>query len=348
MPKYYDSAATTPVDERVLSVMLPYFSEIFGNASSNHIYGRKAKQAIEEARKQVADIINAEPKEIYFTSGATEAINWALKGYLEANHEKGNHIVTVKTEHKAVLNTCEYLETKGYEVTYLDVDHTGLISLTDLENSIKQTTALIAVMYVNNEIGIIQDIPKIGDIARKKEVAFFCDATQAIGKIPVDVMADKIDMLCLSAHKLNGPKGVGALFIKRGIAINPILHGGGQENGLRAGTYNTPLIVGLGETAKIAKEEFNERVEKLYQKQIEIEEYVVSNNIGKINFKDQKRAPHIVSVALINEDAEDFLIKMNQKFVASTGSACNSRISDKSHVQAAIGLNSNNMRLSYG
>jgi cysteine desulfurase len=338
MPKYYDSAATTPVDERVLSVMLPYFSEIFGNASSNHIYGRKAKQAIEEARKQVADIINAEPKEIYFTSGATEAINWALKGYLEANHEKGNHIVTVKTEHKAVLNTCEYLETKGYEVTYLDVDHTGLISLTDLENSIKQTTALIAVMYVNNEIGIIQDIPKIGDIARKKEVAFFCDATQAIGKIPVDVMADKIDMLCLSAHKLNGPKGVGALFIKRGIAINPILHG----------AYNTPLIVGLGETAKIAKEEFNERVEKLYQKQIEIEEYVVSNNIGKINFKDQKRAPHIVSVALINEDAEDFLIKMNQKFVASTGSACNSRISDKSHVQAAIGLNSNNMRLSYG
>jgi cysteine desulfurase len=240
------------------------------------------------------------------------------------------------------------LETKGYEVTYLDVDHTGLISLTDLENSIKQTTALIAVMYVNNEIGIIQDIPKIGDIARKKEVAFFCDATQAIGKIPVDVMADKIDMLCLSAHKLNGPKGVGALFIKRGIAINPILHGGGQENGLRAGTYNTPLIVGLGETAKIAKEEFNERVEKLYQKQIEIEEYVVSHNIGKINFKDQKRAPHIVSVALINEDAEDFLIKMNQKFVASTGSACNSRISDKSHVQAAIGLNSNNMRLSYG
>jgi len=336
MPKYYDSAATTPVDERVLNVMLPYFSEIFGNASSNHIYGRKAKQAIEEARKQVADIINAEPKEIYFTSGATEAINWALKGYLEANPEKGNHIITVKTEHKAVLKTCEYLETKGYEVTYLDVDHTGLISLTDLENSIKQTTALIAVMYVNNEIGIIQEIPKIGDIARKKEVAFFCDATQAIGKIPVDVMADKIDMLCLSAHKLNGPKGVGALFIKRGIAINPILHGGGQENGLRAGTYNTPLIVGLGETARIAKEEFNERVEKLMLKRSQIENFFVRNNYGTIKFLNVKKAPHIISVSLNAYDAEDFLIAKNKEFSASTGSACNSNVVLRSHVLKAI------------
>jgi cysteine desulfurase len=339
LPKYYDAAATTPVDPRVVDIMLPYFTEIFGNASSNHIFGKQAKRAIEVARKHVAEIINTDHKEIYFTSGATEAINWALKGYLEANSEKGNHIITVKTEHKAVLNTCEYLESKGYEVTYLDVDPNGLISPQDLESKIQSNTALIAVMYVNNEIGIIQDIPLIGEIARKYGVVFFCDATQAIGKTPVDVVADKIDMLCLSAHKFNGPKGIGALYIRNGINLTPLIHGGGQENGLRAGTYNTPLIVGLGEASRIAKEEFNARVEELFQKQTEIEEYFVSNNIGMINFKDQKRAPHIVSVTLKNQDAEDFLIEMNQEFVASTGSACNSNIIMHSHVLKAMKIN---------
>jgi cysteine desulfurase len=339
MPKYLDAAATTPVDSRVLEKMLPYFSEIFGNASSNHVYGKQAKRVIEEARRYVAEIINADSKEIYFTSGATEAINWALKGYLEANPEKGSHIITLKTEHKAVLNTCEYLETKGYEVTYLDVDENGLVNLTDLEHSIQPNTAMIAVMYVNNEIGIIQDIPNIGKIARENAVVFFCDATQAIGKIPVDVVADKIDMLCLSAHKFNGPKGIGALYVRNGIKLTPLFHGGGQENGLRAGTYNTPLVVGLGEAARIAMEEFKERVEEFIKKRSEIEEYFVSNNIGTINFNKQDRAPHIVSVTLNNLDAEEFLIAKSQEFVASTGSACNSGIVEQSHVITALSEN---------
>jgi cysteine desulfurase len=335
-PKYLDTAATTPVDQRVLNALLPYFSEIFGNASSNHIYGKKAKSAIEKARRYVADLINADAKEIIFTSGATEAINFALKGFLEANSDLGNHIITVKTEHKAVLNTCEYLESKGYEVTYLDVDQNGLISLQDLENCIQSKTALIAVMYVNNEIGIIQDIPRIGEIAKKNEVAFFCDATQAIGKIPVDVVAENIDMLCLSGHKFNGPKGIGALYVRNGIKITPLIHGGGQENGLRAGTYNTPLIIGLGEAARIALEEFKERVDTMIKKRAEIEDYFVSNNIGTINFINQNRAPHIICVCLNNQDAEDYLIEKNQEFVASTGSACNSSIVEFSHVVKAI------------
>ena len=344
--KYWDAAATTPVDERVLDAMLPYFSEIFGNASSNHIYGKRAKNAIEIARSYVADLINSDNKEIYFTSGATEAINWGLKGYLEANPEKGNHIITVKTEHKAVLSTCEYLESKGYEVTYLEVDKNGLINLEELESNIKTNTSLISVMYVNNEIGIIQDIPVIGKIARKNKVVFFCDATQAIGKIPVDVEADNIDMLAMSAHKFNGPKGVGSLFIRNGIKISPLLHGGGQENGLRAGTYNTPLIVGLGEASRIANEELNERVEQLKTKRSEIELYFVSNNYGIINFKNQRTAPHIISVSLNDQDAEDFLIEKNQEFVASTGSACGSAIIEISHVIKSLGTENNFIRIS--
>jgi len=346
LPKYYDAAATTPVDPRVVEAMLPYFTAIFGNASSNHIYGKQAKRAIEIARKQVADIINTDPKEIFFTSGATEAINWALKGYLEANPEKGNHIITVKTEHKAVLNTCEYLETKGYEVTYLDVDENGLINLTELESNIQPNTALIAVMYVNNEIGIIQDIPAIGAIAQKKGVIFFCDATQAIGKVPVDVMEDKIDILCLSGHKFNGPKGVGALYCKKGIKLTPLIHGGGQENGLRAGTYNTPLIVGLGEACRIAQVEFHERNKELMRKRSEMEEFILSNNFGVINFQDQPRAPHIVSVTLHNDDAEDFLLEKSIEFVASTGSACNSSIIQISHVLKSLGSKDNIIRIS--
>jgi cysteine desulfurase len=346
-PKYYDYAATTPVDQRVLEVMMPYFSEIFGNASSNHSYGKKAKLAIEKARQQVADLINVDKEEIFFTSGATEAINWAIKGYLEENQNKGNHIITVKTEHKAVLNTCEYLESKGYEVTYLDVDRNGLINLDNLTDAIKPSTILISVMYVNNEIGIIQDIKSIGGIARKNDVVFFCDATQAVGKIPVDVLEDNIDMLCLSAHKFNGPKGIGSLFIRKGIQIAPIIHGGGQEKGLRGGTYNTPLIVGLGEAANIAKNELFDKQKSLNEKANEIENYFMSNNLGVVNFKNQNKAPHIISISL-NNKAEDFLIEKNKEFVASTGSACNSGIIQESHVYKALNLpnNDNIMRIS--
>ncbi len=336
---YYDSAATTPVDKRVLDVMMPYFSEIFGNASSNHSYGKKAKLAIEHARVQVADLINADREEIYFTSGATEAINLAIKGYIEENIEKGNHIITVKTEHKAVLNTCEYLESKGYEVTYLDVDSNGLINLDELISSIKPNTILISVMYVNNEIGIIQDIKSICDIARKHGVVFFCDATQAVGKIPVDVLEDNIDMLCLSGHKFSGPKGIGALYIKKGIQITPLIHGGGQEKGLRGGTYNTPLIVGLGEAANLARQEYSRRIEKISDKRADIESYFIENKLGLINFKDQLTVPNIISVSLLNGKlAEDFLMEKHKEFIASTGSACNSGIVQESHVYKALGI----------
>lgn len=287
--KYWDAASTTPVDVRVMQAMLPYFSEIFGNASSNHAYGKAARQAIENAREKVAALINADPNEIYFTSGATESINWAIKGYLEANPEKGNHIITVKTEHKAVLNTCDYLESKGFEVTYLAVDQNGLIDLNELRSSIRSTTSMICVMYVNNEIGIIQDIKGIGEICRHSNVAFFCDATQAVGKLPVDVVSDEIDMLCLSGHKFNGPKGIGVLYVKKGIALTPLIHGGSQEKGMRGGTYNTPLIVGIGEAARIVKIELAERINSLLDQRTKIESFFENNNIATINFKNQKK-----------------------------------------------------------
>ena len=345
LPKYLDAAATTPVDKRVLDAMYPYFSEIFGNASSNHIYGVQAKKAIETARSHVAKLINVDTKEIIFTSGATESINLAIKGYTESNSHKGNHIITLKTEHKAVLSTCEYLETKGFEVTYLDVDSNGLISLEDLKSAIKETTILIAIMYVNNEIGIIQPIASIGKIAQENNIGFFCDATQAVGKVKVDVLVDNIDMLCFSGHKLNGPKGIGILYKKKDIELTPLLHGGGQENGLRSGTYNTPLIVGLGKACEIISEELDEITASLLEKRKKIEKYYLENNIGKVNFINVKRAPHIVCITLNEFNAEDFLILNSKEFSASTGSACNSNIISVSHVLLALKQKKNNINI---
>ena len=348
MPKYFDNASTTPVDIRVLDAMYPYFSEVFGNASSNHIYGIQAKKAIEIARSQVAKLITADSKEIIFTSGATESINLAIKGYVEFNSDKGNHIITVKTEHKAVLSTCEYLETKGFEVTYLDVDTNGLISLEDLKLAIKETTLLIAIMYVNNEIGVIQPIDAIGKIAQEFNICFFCDATQAVGKVKVDVINDKIDMLCFSGHKLNGPKGVGILYKKSNLEITPILHGGSQENGLRAGTYNTPLIVGLGKACEIITKELDSHISSLLEKRNEVEKYYEENSIGNINFKEVERAPHILSITLNDMKAEDYLILKSKDFSASTGSACNSNIVVDSHVLIALNKkNKNIIRISF-
>jgi cysteine desulfurase len=345
-PKYWDYAATTPVDQRVLDAMLPYFAEIFGNASSNHIFGRKAKAAVEQARNSVADLINAEDKEVFFTSGATESINWAIKGFVEANAEKGNHIITVKTEHKALLNTCEYLETKGYQVTYLNVAENGLIDLNDLQNSINTNTCLVCVMYVNNEIGVIQEIEQIGKICRESEITFFCDATQAAGKVPIDVDSENIDMLCISGHKFNGPKGIGALYIKNGIKVSPLIHGGGQENGLRGGTYNTPLIVGIGEAARIAKAEFDLNREKLLEKRREVEAYLLENNIATINFQNQKTAPHIISASLIIKDSEDFILEHAHEFSISTGSSCSSGINTESHVLKLLNKDKQTIRIS--
>jgi cysteine desulfurase len=345
-PKYWDNAATTPVDKRVLDAMIPYFVDLFGNASSNHIYGRNAKSAIDQARNSVADLINADAKEIFFTSGATESINWAIKGFVEANPEKGNHIITVKTEHKAVLSTCEYLESKGFEVTYLNVDEKGLIDLSELRNSISTNTCLVCIMYVNNEIGVIQEIEQIGEICREEEITFFCDATQAAGKVMIDVQSDKIDMLCLSGHKFNGPKGIGTLYIRKGLRLASLIHGGGQENGLRGGTYNTPLIVGIGEAARIAKAEFNLNREQLIEKRREVENYFLKNNIATINFQNQKTAPHIISASLINKDAEDFILEHAHEFSISTGSACTSGINTGSHVLKLLNMDKNTIRIS--
>lgn len=346
--KYFDSAATTKVDDRVLSEMLPYFTEFYGNASSNHSFGKKAKDAIDKARIQVSNIINCDSKDINFTSGATESINLGIKGFVEANFEKGRHIITVKTEHKAVLSTCEYLESKGYEVTYLDVDKNGLISLEELTNSITNKTLLICVMYVNNEIGVIQPIQEIGKIARENNIAFLCDATQAVGKIVVDVEEDNIDMLCFSAHKLKGPKGIGVLYKNSGIKLTPLLHGGGQERGLRGGTYNTPLIVGLGKACELALSEFKNNTTFLLKKRKELKEYYETNNIGVVNFKKVMTAPHILSITLKNREAEEYLMLNSKEFVASTGSACNAAIIEVSHVLKALKIVENKIiRISF-
>ena len=334
-PIYLDSASTSKVDSRVLGEMLPYFTEYFGNASSNHSYGAKAKDAIDKARIQVSNIINCDSKDITFTSGATESINLGIKGYVEANPEKGNHIITVKTEHKAVLATCEYLETKGYEVTYLDVDENGLLNLEELANSITENTLLICVMYVNNEIGVIQPIKEIGRIARDKNIAFLCDATQAVGKVNVDVEEDCIDMLCFSGHKLNGPKGIGVLYKRSNIEITPLLHGGGQEKGLRGGTYNTPAIIGLGKACELAKKEMIE-VNFKYNK---LNNYLIESisEITTFNLVSNKElgVPNIINL-IIPKLESDIFIGSFKNIAISNGSACNSELLEESHVLRAI------------
>ena len=335
---YLDTASTTKIDQRVLDEMLPYFTEFYGNASSSHKFGEIAKKAIEKSRTQVANIINCNKDEIIFTSGSTESINFAIKGYVESNPDKGNHIITVKTEHKAVLSTCEYLETKGYEVTYLDVNENGLISLDQLRESIKETTLIVVIMYVNNETGVIQPIKDIGKLCNTKNIAFFCDATQAVGKIDVNIEEDQIDILCFSGHKLNGPKGIGVLYKKKRIELTPLIHGGGQENGLRGGTYNTPLIVGLGKACEIISQEFKEKNQKLINRRKEVEMFYEDNNIGKVNFKNVETALHIISITLNNFEAEEYLMLKSKEFVASTGSACNSEIIEISHVLKATGI----------
>jgi cysteine desulfurase len=340
LPTYLDSASTTKVDSRVLNEMLPYFSEYFGNASSNHQFGKKSKEAVDTSRKQVANIINCDEKELIFTSGATESINLAIKGYLEANPDKGNHIITVKTEHKAVLTTCEYLETKGYEVTYLDVDENGLISIDQLRRSIQENTSLVVIMYVNNETGVIQPINKIGKVTRENNITFFCDATQAIGKVKVNIDEDLVDMLCFSGHKLNGPKGIGVLYRRKDIELTPLIHGGGQEKGLRGGTYNTPLIVGLGKACEITAFEFEKRIQNLIKKRKEVETFYEENNIGRVNFKNTNTAPHILSITLNNFEAEEYLMLNSKEFTASTGSACNAEIIEVSHVLKAVRIES--------
>ena len=335
---YLDYNATTPVDEQVLQTMLPYFSEKFGNAaSSTHLLGAQAKDAVEIARHHVANTIHCEAQEIIFTSGSTEAINHAIKGAFQLYQHKGKHIVTVKTEHKAVIDTCKYLEKKGATITYLNVDKDGLIDLDELDKAISHETILVCVMYANNETGVVQDIKKIAQITHQKNSIFFCDATQAIGKMPINVQADGIDLMCLSAHKMYGPKGIGALFVRRKnprVALEPLLHGGGHERGWRSGTLNVPAIVGLGKACDIIGE--NKFIEKLRD---ELEDALLAHYQDKINING-KHAIRLANTSNITFPfkAVDLIRQTKSLLSIATGSACTSAENTPSHVLTAMGL----------
>ncbi|WP_412987687.1 cysteine desulfurase family protein [Pontimicrobium sp. IMCC45349] len=332
---YLDNASTTKVDDRVLKEMLPYFTDLYSNSSSSHKFGLKTKAAIENSRLTISKLINCNPKDILFTSGATESINLAIKGFVESNYENGNHIITVKTEHKAVLSTCDYLETKGYEITYLDVDQNGLISIEELRNSVRNNTCLFVIMHVNNETGVIQPIREIGILAREMNIPFFCDATQAIGKLPINLETDNIDMLCFSGHKINGPKGIGVLYKKSNIKLTPLIHGGNQEQGLRSGTYNTPAIIGLGKACEILIKEGATNNQNIQ----ELNKYLI-NSIKKISSfrevsKEAFRVPHILNLIIPDLNSNIFIDKYSSISV-SNGSACNSEIITESHVISSM------------
>jgi len=335
---YLDYNATTPVDEKVLETMLPYFSVKFGNAaSSTHLLGAQSKDAVENAREIIAKTINCETQEIIFTSGSTEAINLAIKGVYNTYQTKGNHIITVETEHKAVLDTCKYLEKKGAQITYLKVDKNGLIDLQELENAITEKTVLVGVMYANNETGVIQNIEEISKITHKKNTIFFCDATQAIGKIRVDVQKDGIDIMCLSAHKFYGPKGIGALYVRRKnprVALEALIHGGGHERGWRSGTLNTPAIVGLGKACEIIS--FENNIEELRN---HLENSLIQQFSKSIiiNGKNAKRLPNTSNITFPFK-AADFIRHTKTKLAIATGSACTSAENLPSHVLTAMHL----------
>lgn len=341
-----DYNATTPIDKMVLEAMLPFFTEHFGNAASrSHAYGWKAEEAIENARSQIASLLGANEKEIVFTSGATESVNLAIKGVFEANRAKGNHIITVKTEHKAVLDTCEHLAKMGAEITYLDVDSEGNISLENLENAIKPTTILISVMAANNEIGNIYPIKEIAEIAHKHNVLFHTDATQLVGKLPINVANDNIDLLSFSGHKIYGPKGVGALFVRKNVKIIAQQDGGMHERGLRSGTLNVAGIVGLGEAAEICQNTI--KIESERQANLrDILEHGILENIpsAKINGVKNDRLPNTTNICFGEIDGEQLLMNLNE-IAVSNGSACNSASTKPSYVLKAMGLSDD---LSFG
>lgn len=337
---YMDHAATTHVKKEVIDEMLPYFNEVFGNPSSVHLFGRNSRKAVEKAREQVAKAINAKPEEIYFTSGGTESDNWAIKGTVKTLKAKGNHIITTTIEHHAVLHTCEQLEKEGFEVTYLPVDEFGLINLEDLKAAIKPNTVLISIMFANNEIGTIQPIEEIGEIAKAHKILFHTDAVQAIGSVKVDVETQHIDMLSLSAHKFYGPKGVGALYIRKGFKPFNLIEGGHQERNRRAGTENVPGIVGLGKAIELATTDIEAHAEKL----IALREKLISNVMKEIKFTrlnghPTKRLPGNTSFCFRYIEGEALLLSLDLKGIAgSSGSACTSGSLDPSHVLLAIGL----------
>lgn len=337
---YMDNAATTPVKKEVLDEMIPFFTEKYGNPSSIYSLANMSKKAVEDSREKIGKAIGGNQREIYFTGSGSEADNWAIKGIAYANRDKGNHIITTKIEHHAVLHTCQYLETKGFEVTYLDVDEYGLIDLKDLKDAITEKTILVSVMFANNEIGTIQPIKEIGKIAKEKNIYFHTDAVQAIGHVEIDVNELNIDLLSMAGHKFYGPKGIGALYIRQGTKIDSLISGGGQERNKRAGTENVPAIVGMGKAIELAYENFEERNENLRQLRDYLIEKVKSNiDYIKLNGHPTKRLSNNVNISFKFIEGESLLLSLDIVGVAaSSGSACTSGTLDPSHVLLAIGL----------
>jgi cysteine desulfurase len=337
---YLDNNATTPIDKRVLDAMLPFLTENFANASSTHHFGISANEAVKDARVHVADLIGAEETEIIFTSGSTEAINIALKGVAEKYYAKGKHIVTVSTEHYAVLDTCKHLESKGYEVTYLPVSKDGLIDLNELKNSLRADTILVCVMYVNNETGVIQPIKEIASLAHEAGALFMTDATQAAGKIKIDVDALGIDLLCMSGHKMYAPKGVGALYIRQRmncVKLSALIHGGGHEKGLRSGTLNVPSIVALGKACEVSQQEMKQDAESISVLRNELENQLLKIEGTFVNGKTENRIFNTTNICFHGNDANVMIGRMKNVAV-SNGSACTAAVVEPSHVLTAMGL----------
>ena len=329
---YLDNAATTKASVEVLNEIKKSEDELFGNPSSKHLFGSTINDIVEEYRSRISNLINCNSSEVYFNSGSTEGINTVLRGYVEANIEKGQHIITTKVEHKAVLETCKYLENIGIDITYLDVDNNGLIDLEELKSTIKDDTLLVSILWINNETGVIQEIDAIAEVVSNTNSKLFIDATQAIGKVPIDVVESKIDMLCLSGHKFHGPKGVGALYIKEGISIAPLLYGGGQENGFRSGTTNVPGIAGLAKACGLVN------LNNIETKKVNsyLEEKLRTNFDCLIIGEKVSRSDYITNVIIKDIDA-DIVISKLKKVMISSGSACTSRIVEPSHVLKNMG-----------
>ena len=342
LPVYLDNNATTPMDPRVLEAMIPFFTEHFGNAASrNHPFGWEAEEAVDYAREQVAQLIGAEPKEIIFTSGATEGDNLGIKGVFEMYASKGNHIITATTEHKAVLDTCKHIEKLGGEVTYLEVKADGLIDLQELEAAIKPTTILISIMYANNEIGVIQPVKEISGIARKHGVLFFTDGTQAVGKIPVDVNKDGIDIMAFTGHKMYGPKGVGALYVRRKnprVKVTAQMDGGGHERGMRSGTLNVPGIVGFGKACEICRIDMEEDTKRISVLRDKLETGLLKLEEAYVNGSREHRLPHVSNISFKYVEGEGLMMGFNKNIALSSGSACTSASLEPSYVLKALGL----------
>ncbi len=337
---YLDYSATTPVKDQVLQSMLPYFTEKFGNPSSLYDAGLESKDAVEEARGQVARLINASPKEIFFTAGGTEADNWAIFGIADKLKSRGNHIITTKVEHHAILHSCQFLEKRGYDITYLDIDKDGLVSPEQLEMAITDKTILISVMAVNNEIGTVQPIKELAAIARSHRILFHTDAVQALGNVPLDVQDLGVDMLSMSAHKIYGPKGVGALYIRKGVQLSNYLHGGGQEGRRRAGTENLTGIVGFGKAAQLSRLDFDRHVDHCSRLRNHLVKRI-TDEIPKahVNGTMAKRHPGNANITFEYIEGEAILLLLNQAGISvSTGSACSSASLEPSHVLSALGV----------